>query len=162
MILEMDDGREFKLDDDMDDDTAKMLKSLVQAIEAKAKPKPDDSAAMLKRLISALEERARAADDGIAAMRAELIALSVQVGKLAAVKVEKQDDSALRKEIINLGQAVNKLASLKPEKGAAPMDHGPLIAALRDGFDRLETVAKAPTRFIHDSAGEIDGARKDV
>ena len=51
MILEMDDGREVKLDDDVDDDTARMLKALVQTLEKNAKAKADGPTAAVKQLV---------------------------------------------------------------------------------------------------------------
>ena len=86
MILELDDGREIKLSDDMDDETARMIKRLVQAVEAKAKKRTDDSAATVGKLTAALEGIARASEASAAELRTEVAALSAQVGKLAAAK----------------------------------------------------------------------------
>lgn len=64
MILEIDDKRELKLDDAVDDDTARQLKKLILAIEARAladKPKADPRFAILEEQVADLKKRLDAA-----------------------------------------------------------------------------------------------------
>jgi thioesterase domain-containing protein len=66
VILEIDNGRELELPDDM----------------------PDETARQLKRLILTLEERARAAEQRVASVQAEMAALRRDFTALAARPVE--------------------------------------------------------------------------
>ena len=162
MILELDDGREIKLDDTVDDETARMIKRLVQAVEAKTKRQTDGSAASLGKLVAALEEGTRAANASSVALREEVAALAKQVAALAGAKGEKHDDSGMRKELANLGAAINKMAAMKHDKGPEKNDDGQMAAAMAAGFKRLEKIALAPTKWVYDATGEIVGGKKDV
>ena len=160
MILELDDGREVKLDDNVDDDTARMLKALVQTLEKTAKAKADSPTAALKQLVEVMAAQGDAARADAAAFRAELSGLAKQVSALAAMKGEKHDDGGTRKELAQLAAAVNKMAGMKMPPAAAP-DAG-MAAAITAGFKRLEAIARAPTKWVYDAAGEIVGGKKDV
>ena len=160
MILELDDGREIKMSDDVDDDTARMLKALVQTLEKTAKAKADNPTAALKQLVEVMAAQGEAARADAAAFRAELSGLAKQVSALAAMKGEKHDDGGTRKELAQLAAAVNKMAGMKMPPAAAP-DAG-MAAAITAGFKRLEQIARAPTKWVYDAAGEIVGGKKDV
>ena len=67
----------------------------------------------------------------------------------------------MRKELVALSQQLGKLAAMKPEK-AEKGDDAAVIAALQAGFKRLERIALAPTKWVYDATGEIVGGKKDV
>ena len=161
MILELDDGREIKMSDDVDDDTARMLKALVQTLEKTAKAKADSPTAALKQLVTVMVAQAESSKAEAAQMRDAVTGLAQQVKALAAMKGEKHDDSGMRKELANLGAAINKMAAMKMPQ-AADRDDTAMTAAMAAGFKRLERIALAPTKWVYDAAGEIVGGKKDV
>lgn len=162
MILELDDGREVKLDDSVDDDTARMLKALVQTLEKTAKAKADSPTAALKQLVTVMAAQAESSKAETAQMREALTGLAQQVKVLAGAKGEKNDDAGLRKEVAALAAAVNKMAAMKHEKGSEKNDDAAIIAALQAGFKRQEAIARAPVKWVYDATGEIVGGKKDI